>query len=102
MLLREHAIVLHGERATLRPMTEDDWGLLLAWNSDPDILYFSEDEDVTSRDIEMVRLIYRSVSQKAICFIIEYAGRAVGEGWLQRMNIERILAKCPGLDCRRI
>jgi RimJ/RimL family protein N-acetyltransferase len=102
MRLREHAIVLHGERVTLRPMTENDWEILLAWNSDPEVLYFSEGDNVATYDLEVVQFIYRSVSQNAICFIVEYEGQPVGEGWLQRMNMDRILTQYPGLDCRRI
>jgi hypothetical protein len=32
--LREHDVVLWGERVVLRPMTEGDWDTLLKWNSD--------------------------------------------------------------------
>lgn len=107
MLLREHSIVLQcdelvGGQLTLRPMTEGDWDLLLAWNRDPDVLYYSDDNDVSAYDLETVQAIYRSVSQNAICFIAEYAGQAIGEGWLQRMNLPRILEQYPTLDCRRI
>jgi aminoglycoside 6'-N-acetyltransferase len=102
MRLREHSITLHGTRVTLRPMTENDWALLLAWNSDPEVLYWADDSDVTAYDLATVQSIYRSVSQNAICFIIECNGRPIGEGWLQRMNLERILAKYPTQDCRRI
>ena len=52
MKLREHEIVLRGEKVFLRPMTEDDWDILLKWNSDPDVLYFSESADVTSHSLE--------------------------------------------------
>jgi hypothetical protein len=31
--LREHDVVLWGERVVLRPMTEGDWDTLLKWNS---------------------------------------------------------------------
>lgn len=107
MLLREHSIVLQyemgaGKQLTLRPMMEQDWDLLLAWNRDPDVLYYSDDNDVSAYDLAMVQAIYRSVSQNAFCFIAEYAGEAIGEGWLQRMNLPRILAQYPTLDCRRI
>jgi hypothetical protein len=32
--LREHDVVLRGERVVLRPMTEGDWDALFKWNSD--------------------------------------------------------------------
>jgi RimJ/RimL family protein N-acetyltransferase len=100
--LREHDIVLRGKKVVLRPMTEDDWDTLLKWNSDPEVLYFSEGDDVTSYNLGQIQGLYRSVSQNAFCFIIELDGRPIGECWLQQMNLERILAKYPGKDCRRI
>lgn len=83
-------------------MTEDDWDVLLKWNSDPEVLYYSEGGSVTTWDLETVQHIYRSVSQNAFCFIIESEGKPVGECWLEKMNLTRILRQHPGLDCRRI
>jgi hypothetical protein len=83
-------------------MTEDDWDLLLEWNSDADVLYFAEGDHVTSRSRPEVQAIYRHTSQSAYCFIAEAEGRAVGECWLQHMNLPRILARYPEADCRRI
>ncbi|HEX28876.1 TPA: GNAT family N-acetyltransferase [Candidatus Poribacteria bacterium] len=90
MKLREHKIILQGERVTLRPMTEDDWDILLRWNSDPDVLYFAEGDDVRSYSLEQIQQIYRGVSQNAFCFIIEVAGNPIGECWLQQMNLDPI------------
>jgi aminoglycoside 6'-N-acetyltransferase len=105
--LRQHDVTLCGETrrgaaVRLRPMTEDDWPLLYRWNSDPEVLYYSEGDDVASYSPEDVRGIFCTTSQTAFCFIIEVEGTPVGECWLQEMNIERILQKYPGLDCRRI
>lgn len=105
--LEEHKITLRGKTAQgksieLRPMTEGDWNILTRWNNDPDVLYYAEGDDVTSRKLEEVQHIYRSVSHQAFCFIIELDQKPVGEGWLQRMNLKRILQRYPGLDCRRI
>ena len=83
-------------------MTEEDWDLLLAWNNDPDVLYFAEGDEVTSRSLQDVQELYRHVSQGAFCFIIETDGRPVGECWLQEMNLGRILGRYVGHDCRRI
>jgi RimJ/RimL family protein N-acetyltransferase len=83
-------------------MTEDDWAILLKWNRDPEVLYYAEGENILEHSLEEVQEIYRSVSQTAFCFIIEYNSAPVGECWLQRMNLERILRQYPGLDCRRI
>ncbi|TET91712.1 MAG: N-acetyltransferase [Methanomassiliicoccales archaeon] len=100
--LKQHTLHLRGERIVLRPMTEGDWDILLKWNSDPEVLYFSEGTNVTSWDLDMVQQIYRSVSQSAFCFIVEFEDKPIGECWLEKMNLGRILRKQPGLDCRRI
>ncbi len=100
--LREHSVHLQGERACLRPLTEQDWDLLCRWNQDPEILYYAEGDDVASYSRQEVQSIYRSVSQKAFCFIVEVGGRPIGECWLQEMNLEHILRQYPGADCCRI
>ncbi|MBC8444519.1 MAG: GNAT family N-acetyltransferase [Chloroflexi bacterium] len=105
--LRTHGVTLkgctpRGVRVRLRPMTEDDWGLLYRWNSDPEVLYYSEGDDVASYTPEQVRDIYCSVCQNALCSIIEADGVPVGDCWLQEMNLERVLIRYPDLDCRRI
>jgi len=46
MKLKEHIITLSGERIILRPMTENDWDHLLKWNSDAEVLYYTEDGNV--------------------------------------------------------
>jgi aminoglycoside 6'-N-acetyltransferase len=100
--LREHSIVLRGDLVVMRPMTEEDWDVLLKWNSDPEVLCFCEGDDIASWDLEPMKKLYRGTSQNAFCFIIEFEGQSIGECWLQRMNLERILAKYPNKDCRRI
>lgn len=102
MRLRAHDITLWGDKVVLRPMIEDDWDLLLQWNSDPEVLYYTEGDDVSAYSLEQVQQIYRGVSQRAFCFIIQFEGQAIGECWLQEMNLERVLRRHPGQDCRRI
>jgi len=100
--LRTHHVALEGARLKLRPLSEDDWDTLLRWNSDPEVLYYSEGADVQSYSLEDVQLIYRSASRDAHCFMIELDDQLIGECWLQRMNLDRILDRHPGRDCRRI
>lgn len=105
--LKQHNVILEGETPKgrsirLRPMTEDDWDILLKWNSDPEVFYYVEAANVTAHTLEVVQEIYRSTSQNAFCFIIELEGKPVGDCSLQKMNIKRILQKYPNLDCRRI
>jgi RimJ/RimL family protein N-acetyltransferase len=47
--LRTHEIRLRDGELVLRPLTEEDWLLLLAWNSDPEVLYYPEGDDVAAR-----------------------------------------------------
>jgi RimJ/RimL family protein N-acetyltransferase len=98
--LKEHDVILRGDSVVLRPMMEDDWDTLFKWNNDPEVLYYCD--CVTSWDLEPMKKMYRGVSQKSFCFIIEFDGQPIGECWLQRMNLERILEKYPGRDIRRI
>ncbi|MCL5997496.1 MAG: GNAT family N-acetyltransferase [Chloroflexi bacterium] len=102
MEIKTHTVTLRGERMVLRPLTEQDWETLLRWNNDPEVLYFAEGDDVSSHSLEDMQGIYRGVSQNAFCFMAELDGCPVGECWLQRMNLDRILQKYPDLDCRRI
>jgi len=105
--LKTHDVVLAGHTRTgvavrLRPMTEADWGILCKWNNDPEVLYYAEGDDVTSRPLEEVQELYCAVCAHAFCFVIVADGRPVGECWLQEMNLDRILSRYPGADCRRI
>ena len=100
--LREHGVTLRGGRVLLRPLTEADWPILLRWNSDPEVLYYLEGDHVERYSPNEVQEIYRSVSQHAICFVIEHDGEPVGDCWLQEMNLDRVKERYPGLDCRRI
>lgn len=102
MRLREHGITLHGERVFLRPMTEDDWKIVAKWETDPEIIHWADTGLVAMRTAEEVKKIFRKVSQHAFCFIIELGEKPIGDGWLQEMNLEKILQEYPGLDCRRI
>ena len=91
-----------GRTVRLRPMAESDWDILTKWNNDPRVLYYAEGGDITSRTVEEVQELYRGVSATAFCFIIEIDGQPIGECWLQKMNLDRILRERAGLDCRRI
>ena len=86
----------------LRPLTEDDWAPLLTWNNDPQVLEFAEGDDVQSRTLDEVQRIWRSISVNAHCFLMERDGAPIGECWLQRMNLQRLAARHPGEDVRRI
>ena len=99
--VRAHGVTLRAGAVGLRPLTEGDWGLVVGWWNDPEIAYFADEEPRTYA-VEQVQGIVRGISRTAFCFIIEFEGRPVGECWLQEMNVQRILDRNPGLDCRRV
>jgi len=99
--LREHELTLRGERVVLRPMTEKDWRLVQRWWNDPDISYYADANDA-DYSLPELQEIMRAISRKASCFVIEHRGEAVGDCWLQEMNLDRILERYADRDCQRI
>ncbi len=97
-----HDVTLHGPRVLLRPLTEDDWAPLLTWNNDPEVSEFAEGDDAQSSTLDDLQGIYRAISANAYCFLMELDGEPIGECWLQHMNLQRVLARHPGEDVRRI
>jgi RimJ/RimL family protein N-acetyltransferase len=87
--LRTHDVRLREADLRLRPLCELDWPLLYRWNADEEVLRFAEGREVHAYTPEQIRGIYTEVSQSAFCFVIEVGGVPIGEGWLQRMNLER-------------
>ena len=100
--IKTHDITLFVDDITLRPMNDKDFDILLKWNNDAEVLYFTEGDDVESRSLESVKGLYSYVSEMAFCFIIESNGFPIGECWLQQMNLDNIIEKYPSLDLRRI
>lgn len=105
--IKTHNVMLEavspkGVHIRLRPLTGEDWDLLLKWNNDPEVLYYAEEDDISGYTLEGVMNLYSSVCAQAYCFIIKADGTPIGECWLQEMNIDQVLAMYPGLDVRRI
>lgn len=88
----------------LLPLCDDHLPLLYKWNSDPWVLYWTEGGEDIERayDKETVHMIYGGVSKNAFCFLIEVNGQAIGECWLQKMNLPDVIEMYPNLDVRRI
>jgi RimJ/RimL family protein N-acetyltransferase len=107
-VIRSHDITLHGGNdeysIILRPLCDEHLPLLCTWNADPEVLYWAEGGEDVARSYgeETVRNIYGSVSQHALCFLIEVDGTPIGECWLQKMNLPDVISMYPGLDVRRI
>lgn len=100
--LQSHDVLLGGDHVTLRPMTENDWGFLLDWNNDREVMQYADHDDFSPRALEEIQSIYRWISTHAYCFIIEVDGCAIGECWLQRMNLRRIADNYPDKNLWRI
>ena len=100
--LQTHDVYLSGDHVRLRPMTEDDWGILLEWNNDPEVMEYADHGEFKPSTLGEMQAIYRWIATHAHCFIIEVAGHPTGECWLQRMNLRRIVNQFPGRDLRRI
>jgi len=100
--MKPHETILQEGNITLRPLADQHLPFLYKWNADPEMLFWSEGDDVQENPPETVNDIYGGVSQNAFCFLVEADGIPVGECWLQKMNIKEIAAKHPGQDVRRI
>lgn len=100
--LREHSVHLVDGDLRLRPFVEGDWNVLLRWNRDPEVLCYSEGDDVQAHTLQEVQSIYRGVSQAASASWGGRDGAPIGECWLQRMNLERISRAFPAMDLRHI
>lgn len=94
-------MTLRAGSVVLRPLTEGDWELVAGWWNDADMAFYA-DAEPSAYSLAQVREIVRGISRHAFCFVIEFEGRPVGECWLQAMNVQRILDRNPGLDCRRV
>jgi len=101
-VLRTHDVHLKGERVTLRPMTEQDWEHVCAWNADLEVLYWYDAPDAVPKRPEEIKEGYRGISLFAHIFIIELGGQPIGECWLQKLNLPEIRERFPGRDLRRI
>lgn len=106
-IIRSHDITLYGGNdqyeIVLRPLTDEDLPYLYKWNSDPEVLYWTEGEDIEGYPPEAVHQIYGGISQNNLCFAIEVNGETIGECWLQKMNLPEIIAMyADSTDVRRI
>lgn len=106
-IIKSHEITLYGGNnynIVLKPLSDKHLLLLYKWNSDLEVLYWTESNDITEPyDMETVHDIYGRTSQNAVCFLVEANGVPVGECWLQKMNMPDVIAMYPaGTDIRRI
>ena len=91
MRLPTHQVFLCDEQVRLRPFTEGDWESVYQWFADPEVLYYSEGAESPQYTRDEIQGIYLGAAEQgALLFIIETAnGKAIGETWLQSMNLGR-------------
>ncbi len=117
MKLREHQVTLQGNKVVLRPMTEYDWDIVWRWNYNHNTLYFSGGRNFIEYSPERIQAMYRRISEDAFCFIIDVPAsqltskqlvdsdtdsKPIGDCWLRKIDIERILVAHPVRRCRCI
>ena len=106
-IIKPHDITLYGGndayKIILRPLSDGYLPYLYKWNSDPEVLYWVEGEDVESYPPEVIHQIYGEISHNSLCFLVEVNGKAIGECWLQKMNLPNIKKMyTDNTDVRRI
>ena len=73
--MREHEVHLRGERVALRPMTEEDWEDVLAWNGDPEVLKWAEKAGCRG-----VLIGFESINQESLRTMDKARNLRVGAG----------------------
>lgn len=106
-IIKSHNITLYGGndeyKIILHPLSDDHLPYLYRWNSDPEVLYWTEGDDVAAYPPEIVHKIYGGMPQNTLYFAIEVNGEMIGECWLQKMNLPNVRAMyADGTDVRRI
>lgn len=100
--IRTHTLVLTDGVVTLRPLRDEDLPFLFRWNSNEDVLHFSEG-DVDPYTPEEVESLYSALSRSNDCFIIESEeGRPIGECRIGRIKSPFPPPLCNSTDCRKI
>ena len=106
-VIKTHEINLYAKLKNnyirLRPLNDKHLPLLYKWNSDPEIVYWTDDlpeGEVYGK--EDINGIYNYVSNIAYCFLLEVNGEPIGECWLEEMNIQEVSDMYPNLNVKRI
>lgn len=107
-IIKTHKVTLCGGKKNsivLKPLSDKHLPLLYKWCSDPEVVYWTDggEDDGHTHDVNTVHKIYGGVSQNAFCFLIVVDGVPVGECWLQKMNLKKVLTMYDdSVDVRRI
>ena len=106
-VIQSHHITLYGGndayKVILRPLSDEHLPYLYKWNSDPEVLYWTEGEDVAAYPPEVVHQIYGGSLENILYFAVEVNGEMIGDCWLQKMNLSYVKEMyAVGTDVRRI
>ena len=93
-IIKSHDITLCSKndeyKVILRPLSDEHLPYLYKWNSDPEVLYWTEGADVESYPPEVIHKIYGGSQENCLYFAIEANGEIIGECWLQKMNLPNV------------
>lgn len=108
-IIKSHDVTLYGSTDTynivLVPLHDRHLTYLYKWNADSEVLYWTEsgEDIVRSYDVKTVNTLYHGVSKNALCFLIKANDVAIGECWIQKMNMPEVYEMYPEeIDVRRI
>ena len=105
MIIKSHDVTLYGGNdidIILRPLCDDHLPFLHKWCADPDVVYWTDGENIPY-SVDTVHDIYGRSSQSAFCFVIEVNGVLIGECWLSKIYPKNIADMYPeSMDIRRI
>lgn len=83
-------------------MTEDDWNILQKWNSDPEVLYYVDERDISAYSLQETQALYRHISSRGYCFIAELNSTPIGECSIQKMDLLRLAQLFPSKELWRV
>jgi RimJ/RimL family protein N-acetyltransferase len=104
---QEQDIILKSRYVTLRPPVREDWDVMLDWNDELELRYYSDDvysggDDIVGYKLEHLQQLYHGEDREKYHFIIDFQATTVGGCWLHKMDMDRIICRFPDLDLRRI
>lgn len=103
--IQSHSICLQGSADSglcLRPLQDEDFPCLKKWNEDKEIIKWVEVCEDRVLSEEEIWKIYENASRKALCFLIVKNECAIGECWLQMVEIPELVTLFPGKKLVRI
>ena len=91
-----HHVILRDVDLTLRPIEESDWAFIYRWRNDPEVLYYSDGPGIGGYDLDEIKNdSFQAGFTNRFGFMMVAEKQIIGECWLQRMNLTRLLERYP-------